>query len=172
MNSVIPSNINIKIEKLEARKRRVIATTQILYSVEEVWQILTEYEAFAEFIPTLTQSRRLNHPTGTLRMEEVRSNNFMGMKFSARSIFEIEENFPHSIHYQLIEGDMKDVSGYWRLEPWSLSKTKTGTNLTFDFFISPRLIFPMALVEHILSQNIPANILAIRQRVEEIFGQQ
>jgi hypothetical protein len=30
----------------------------------------------------------------------------------------------------------------------------------------------MALVEHILSHDIPANMLIIRQRVEEIFGWQ
>lgn len=171
-DSVIQSDVNIKIEKLEGRKRHVIAKIEIPYSLEQVWQVLTEYEAKPEFIPTLIESRRSDLPNGKVRLEEIRSNSFMGMKFSARSVFDIEEKFPNFIHYQLIEGDMKEFSGYWRLEPWSLSESKAGIYLVFDFFILPKPIFPMALVEHILNHNIPANMLAIRKRVEEIFGSQ
>ncbi len=171
-DSVSHSAVNIKIEKLEERQRQVYAKIQIPYPLEQVWQVLTDYETFAEFIPTLTQCRRLEGRTGGVRIEEVRTNNFMGMNFSARTVFDIEEKFPHSIHYQLIEGDMKEFSGYWRLEPWSLSESKAGIDLVFDFFVLPKRIFPMALVEHVLSHNIPANMLAIRQRVEDIFGSQ
>ncbi len=171
-DSAIQSAVNIKIEKLEGRQRRVFAKIQIPYPLEQVWQVLTEYEAFGEFIPTLIQSRRLDHPTGGVRIEEFRTNNFMGINFSARSVFDIEEKFPHEIHYQLIEGDMKEFSGYWRLEPWSLSEPKVGIDLIFDFFVLPKRIFPMALVEHILNHNIPANMVAFRQRIEDIFGSQ
>ncbi|MGK7951593.1 MAG: SRPBCC family protein [Xenococcaceae cyanobacterium] len=169
-DSVIQSAVDIKIEKLEERQRRVFAKIQIPYSLEEVWQVLTDYESFPEFMPSLIQSRRLDRPNGGLRIEQVRTKNFMGMNFSARSVFDIEEKFPHEIHYQLIEGDMKAFSGHWRLEPSSLFESKAGIDLIFDFFLSPKRIFPIALVEHMLSQNIPANMLAISQRVEEIFG--
>ncbi len=171
-DSVIQSAVDIKIEKLEERQRRVFAKIQIPYSLEEVWQVLTDYESFPEFMPSLIQSRRLDRPNGGLRIEQVRTKNFMGMNFSARSVFDIEEKFPHEIHYQLIEGDMKAFSGHWRLEPSSLFESKAGIDLIFDFFLSPKRIFPIALVEHMLSQNIPANMLAISQRVEEIFGLQ
>jgi ribosome-associated toxin RatA of RatAB toxin-antitoxin module len=170
VDSVIQSALKIQIEKLEGRQRRVFAKIHIPYPFEQVWQVLTDYEAFVEFMPSLTQSRRLEHPTVGVRIEQVRTKNFMGMNFSARSVFDIEEKFPHSIHYQLIEGDMKAFSGYWRLEPCSLSESKAGIDLIYDFFVSPKRIFPMALVEHILSHDIPANMLIIRQRVEEIFG--
>ena len=171
-DSVIQSAVDIKIEKLEGRQRRVFAQIQIPYPLEQVWQVLTDYEAFAEFMPSLIQSRRLEHPTGGVRIEQVRTKKFMGKNFSARSVFDIEEKFPHEIHYQLIEGDMKAFSAYWRLEPWSLSESTAGTDLVYDFFVLPKRIFPMALVEHILSHDIPANMLLIRQRVEEIVGQQ
>ena len=171
-DSAIQSAVKIKIEKLEGRQRRVFAQIQIPYPLEQVWQVLTDYEAFVEFMPSLIQSKRLEHPTVGIRIEQVRTKNFMGRNFSARSVFDIEEKFPHEIHYQLIEGDMQTFSGYWRLEPWSLSESKAGTDLVYDFFVMPKRIFPMALVEHILSHNIPANMLLIRQRVEEIVGQQ
>ena len=166
------SSVNINIKKLKGRQRHVFATIQIPYSIRQVWQVLTNYEAFTEFIPTLVQSRRLNRPSGGIRMEEVRTNSLLGINFSARSIFDIEEKFPHEIYYQLVEGDMKTFSGYWRLKPLSLSESKQGIELIFDFFVLPQRFLPMVLVEHMLRQNIPANMRAIRQRVETIFEPQ
>lgn len=162
--------VKIKVERLEGRQRRVFVKIQIPYSLEQVWQVLTDYEAFAEFMPNLTQSRRLEHPTGGIRVEQVRTKSFMGMKLSARSVFDVEEKFLHEIHYQLIEGDFKDFSGYWRLVPWELSNEKAGVDLLYDFFIWPKRIFPVALIEHVLSHELPMNMLAIRQRAEELFS--
>ena len=169
-DAAIQSDVNIKIEKLDGRQRHVFAKIQIAYPLEQVWQVLTEYEAFSEFMPSLTESRRLEHPSGGIRIEQVRSKNFMGIHFSGRSVFDIEEKFPYSVHYQLIEGQMKEFSGYWRLQPWSLSESKAGIDLVFDFLILPKPVFPMALVENMMNYTIPADMLAIRQRVEDIFG--
>ncbi|NET53555.1 MAG: cyclase, partial [Merismopedia sp. SIO2A8] len=139
------SVVDIKIEKLEGRQWRVFAKIQIPYSVEQVWQVITDYETFTEFMPGLIQSKRLDNSTRSVRIEQVRNKIFMGMKVSARSVFDIEEKFPHEIHYQLIEGDMKALSGYWGLEPWSSSESKTGIDLIYNFLVSPKRILPVAL---------------------------
>ncbi|MGL5831678.1 MAG: SRPBCC family protein [Waterburya sp.] len=159
---------DFKIEQLEGRQRRVLAKVQIAHPLEKVWQTLTDYEAFTEFMPHLTQSKLLTPQKGGIRLEQVRTKNFMGMKFSFRSVFDIEEKFPHEIHYQLIEGDMKALSGYWRLEPWSFPNKKAGVDLIYDFLILPKPILPTALVENILSHDIPETLLAIRQRIEKL----
>ncbi len=146
-----------------------MAEIEIPYSLEEVWQVLTDYEAFVEFMPNLIESRRLQDPTLGDCIEQVRTKSFMGMNFSARSVFEVKEEFPHTIHYQLIEGDMKAFSGCWRLEPIASAESDAGTNLIYDFFVSPKRILPMALVEHVLSHDVPAHLMAIRQRVADLY---
>jgi ribosome-associated toxin RatA of RatAB toxin-antitoxin module len=158
----------LKIEQLEGRQRHIFAKVPIAHPLEKVWQTLTDYEAFTEFMPGLTESKLLTHPKGGIRLEEVRTKNFMGMKFSFRSVFEIEEKFPHEIRYQLIKGDLKALSGYWRLEPWSFPNQKAGVDLIYDFLILPKPLLPTALVEHILSHDIPTSLLAIRQRIEKL----
>ncbi len=168
-NSVSQTNVAIKVEQLEGRQRRVLAKILIPSSLDQVWQVLTDYEACAEFLPNLIESRRLQLSTEDVQIEQVRTKNFMGMSFSARSLFNVEEKFPHEIHYQQIEGDMKALSGYWRLEPQNLADGKAAIELIYDFTICPKRIFPMALVEHILSHDVPANMLAIRQRVEDLY---
>ncbi len=162
--------VKINIERLQGRQRRVSAQIQIPYSLEQVWQVLTDYEALAEFMPSMTQSRRLAHPTGGIRVEQFRTKSFMGMKISGRSVFDVEEKFPDEIHYQLIEGDLKALSGYWRLAPWEQLDEKAGVDLLYKFSVLPKRILPVALVEHVLSHDVPASLLAIRQRVEDLFG--
>lgn len=167
--SISESDVQVRVEKLEKRQRQVLAQIQIPYSLDRVWQVLTDYEAFREFMPNLIESRRLQHSTTGDRIEQVRTKSFMGMNFSARSVFDIKEEFPRQIHYQLVEGDMKALSGYWRLEPISSSKPEAGIILIYDFFVSPKRIFPMALVEQVLNHDIPTNLLAIRQRVADLY---
>lgn len=157
--------VTLKIEPLEGRQRRVFAQIQIPYSLEQVWQVLTDYEAFSQFMPSLAQSRRLQHPAGGVRVEQIRTKRFMGMNFLSRAVFDIEEKFPNEIYYRLIEGDLKAFSGCWRLD-----QENTGVSLTYNFSMSPKRIFPMALVENILSHDVPITLLAIRQRVEALFG--
>lgn len=169
-DSAILQPVEIKIEKLEGRQRKIFAKIQIPYPLEQVWQVLTDYEGLAEFMPNISQSRRLEHPTGGIRLEQFRTKSFMGMNFAGRSVFDVEEKFPHEIHYHLIEGEMKALSAYWRLKPWSLSESKAGIALIYDFLVLPQPIFPMPLVEHVLSHDIPASMLAIRQRLEEVYG--
>ena len=165
----LPTDVAIQVEQLEERQRRVLAKILIPASLEQVWQVLTDYNTCAEFLPNLTESRRLQLSTKDIQIEQVRTKNFMGMNFSARSLFNVQEKFPHSIHYQQIEGDMKSLSGYWQLKPHNLANGQDVVELIYDFTICPKRIFPMALVEHILSNDIPANMLAIRQRVEDIY---
>ncbi len=162
--------VEIKIEKLKGRQRHVFAKIEIPHSLEQVWQVITDYEALAEFIPGMTQNRRLDHPTGGIRLEEIRIKSLMGLKKASRSVFDVEENFPNEIHYQLIEGELEEFSGYWRLKPCQLSDETAGVDLIYDISILPKPMIPGQIFDHILSQDMPASLLAIRQRVDKLFA--
>lgn len=163
-------DVEIKTEQIEGQKCRVCASIDIPYSLEQVWQVLTDYETYAEFIPNLIHNRLLDCPTGRIVIEQVRLKKFMGMKFYARTVMNIEEKFPNKIHYQLIEGDFKDLSGYYQLEPWFLTDGQSGIKLYHNFLVWPKRMQPVKLVEDVLRNDEPMNLLAIRQRVEKLFG--
>lgn len=164
------SNMNIKIDKLEGQRRHIFAKIEMPYSLEQVWQVITNYESFTEFIPNMTESRRLEHPTGGIRLEQIRTKSLVGMKVSARSVVDIEERFPHEVYYQLIEGDLKEFSGYWRLETQSSSQCQAGVELIYDFSVLPKPIIPAPVFSYFLKNDIPAILLAVRQRVKNLFG--
>ncbi|MDB9318011.1 SRPBCC family protein [Nodularia spumigena] len=163
-------DVNLKIDKLEGQRRHILAKIEIPYSLEQVWQIITDYESFSEFIPNMTQSRRIEHPTGGIRLEQIRTKSLAGIKVSARSVVDIRETYLCEVHYQLIEGDLREFSGFWRLETKSSSHSQGGVELIYDFLVLPKPIIPAPVFNHFLSNDIPAVLLAVHQRVESLFG--
>lgn len=165
----LPSVI-VEVEKIAERQRQITAKVQIPQPVEQVWQVLTNYEALVDFVPNLAKSCLLEHPNGGIRLEQVGSQRLLNFNFCARVILDLQERFPKEISFQMVEGDFKGFSGSWNLEPYTLGE-QTGTNLCYTIQIWPKLIMPVAIIEHRLSSDLRANLLAIYQRVEYLAGQ-
>lgn len=165
-------NLNLKIERLKDRQHRIGTKLQIPYSLEQVWQVISDYEAFPDFIPCLQVSRRLEHPAGGIRLEQIMNKTMMGVNFSSRSVFDIEEKFLSEINYQLIEGDMKTFSLCWRLMPRELNHGQKGVELFYNLLFVPPSLLPIALVKKVLGHNVSVNFSAICHRLEDLFGQQ
>lgn len=160
--------VEVQTEEVAQRQRQITAKIQIPHPVEQVWHVLTDYEALADFIPNLAKSLRLEHPTGGIRLEQVGTQRLLRFNFSARVILDLEEKFPHEIKFDMVEGDLKAYSGKWLLEP-SICEQR-GTNLCYTVRVWPKLTMPVAIIERRLCSDLQLNLLAIRQRVEELFG--
>jgi ribosome-associated toxin RatA of RatAB toxin-antitoxin module len=162
--------VQVQIQRIAQRQRQITAKVKIPHPVEQVWKVLTDYEALPDFIPNLAQSRKINHPTGGIRLEQVGSQRVLRFNFCARVILDLEEFFPHKISFQMVEGDFKDFSGSWNLEPEPQGLLME-TNLCYTVKVWPKLTMPATLIERRLSQDMALNLLAIRQRVEDLAHQ-
>lgn len=158
--------VEVRIERIAERQRQITGKLQIPQPVEQVWKVLTDYEALADFIPNLTKSRLLDHPQGGIRLEQVGAQYFLRFNFCARVVLDLEEYFPQAINFRMVEGDFKDFSGSWLLEPYSLSGV-LGTYLCYTVRVWPKRTMPIGLIERRLSNDMRLNLLAIRQRVLE-----
>jgi ribosome-associated toxin RatA of RatAB toxin-antitoxin module len=167
-NRELLRDVQGSIEKLDGRKRRFSAQIQIPYSSKQVWQVLTDYEAFPEVFPNLKNIRRLEHPTGNLRLEHTMLKRFMGLDFKACMVLDVEEIGSNEIREHLVEGDFKEFSSCWRLTPISTLLEHGGVSLAYELIVCPKNIYPVALVEYMLSQDVPTNLLAISQRVKAL----
>lgn len=150
--------VEISTEKHANRERRILASVVIPQSIEQVWQVITDYEHLADFIPNLTQSTLLPSPEGRIRLEQVGAQCFLRVKFCARVVLEMTENFPNQIGFTMSEGDFKQFEGTWRLQP-----TSQGTQLSYEVSVQPPRAMPVALIEHHLCRSITINLLAIRE---------
>jgi ribosome-associated toxin RatA of RatAB toxin-antitoxin module len=161
------AKVEVQIEKLAQRQRQISAKVQIPQPVEQIWKVLTDYEALADFIPNLAKSRLIEHPDGGIRLEQVGSQRFLNFNFCARVVLDLEEYFPKEINFRMVEGDFKGFSGSWCLEPYSLDE-HIGTNLCYTIQVWPKLTMPVSIIENRLSKDLRLNLMAIYQRVEEL----
>jgi ribosome-associated toxin RatA of RatAB toxin-antitoxin module len=156
--------VQVEVEKVAERQRQITATIEIPHPPEAVWQVLTNYEALPDFIPNLATSRRLDHPRGGIRIEQIGCQRLMKMNFSARVVLDLEESFPQEINFQMVEGDLKAFSGTWLLTCCS-NDDKAGTRLCYRIFVHPKITMPVGMIERRLSHDLKVNLLAIRDRV-------
>ncbi|NMG07044.1 SRPBCC family protein [Brasilonema sp. UFV-L1] len=156
--------VEVQIETIQERQRQITAKLQIPQPVEQVWKVLTDYEALADFIPNLTKSRLLEHPQGGIRLEQVGAQRFLRFNFCARVVLDLEEYFPKAIHFRMVEGDFKDFSGSWLLEPYSLNEALE-TVLCYTVKVWPKRTMPVGFIERRLSNDMRLNLIAIRKRV-------
>lgn len=161
-------NVEVQTDWAEGRERQISARIYIPYTIEQVWQVLTDYDHLADFIPNLAKSRRLPHPEGGIRLEQVGSQSFLKLKFCARVVLDMVEQFPNALNFQMIEGDFKAFSGQWQLQP-AIAEGQIGTTLCYTVRVLPPRTMPVGLIERRLHHNLAMNLISVRQRVESLF---
>jgi ribosome-associated toxin RatA of RatAB toxin-antitoxin module len=162
---LLASGIEVQTDRAEGRQRQLSAKIHIPYSVDQVWQILTDYDRLAEFIPNLAKSRQISHPHNGIRVEQVGTQSLLKLKFCARVVLDMVERFPHQLDFEMIEGDFKKFSGSWILEP-----ATGGTELCYVLSVLPPLTMPVGMIEKRLKTSLALNLSAIRDRAENLFG--
>ncbi|MEH2291494.1 SRPBCC family protein [Nostoc sp.] len=167
----LPAKVEVQIEKIAERQRQISAKIQIPHPMEQIWKVLTNYEALPDFIPNLAKSCLIEHPNGGIRLEQVGSQRLLNLNFCARVVLDLEECFPKTISFRMVEGDFKGFSGSWCLEPYSFGEY-LGTNLSYTIQVWPKLTMPVGIIENRLSKDLRLNLLAIHQRVEELASKE
>ncbi|MEL6350705.1 MAG: SRPBCC family protein [Cyanobacteria bacterium J06627_28] len=156
--------VEISTEKRPARERRILASVIIPQPVEKVWEVITDYERLSDFIPSLTSSKLIPNSDGRIRLEQIGAQCFLRVKFCARVVLDMTENFPHEVGFSMREGDFNQFEGSWQLEP-----TEQGvTRLSYDLFVKPPRAMPVKLIEHHIRNNLTTNLLAIHKRSLEL----
>lgn len=162
-------DVEIKTERVDGRQRQITAKIHIPHPTEQVWQILTDYEHLADFIPNLAKSRQIEHPHGGIRLEQIGSQSFFKLKFCARVVLDMVEKFPNQIDFQMVEGDFKEFFGSWQLQP-QLVSGQPGTELCYTVQVLPPRAMPVGIIERRLSHSLALNLAAIRERASALFG--
>ncbi|MGB7248223.1 MAG: SRPBCC family protein [Phormidesmis sp.] len=157
--------VKISAEKRPNREQRILASVIIPQPIEQVWQVITDYDHLADFVPNLTSSKRLPDAEGRIRLEQIGAQCFLKVKFCARVVLEMTESFPNELGFTMKEGDFKSFSGAWKLQPTGDAQR---THLSYDLLVKPPRAMPAALIERHLCNNLMANLLAIRQRAVEL----
>jgi hypothetical protein len=80
-------------ERLPQGTRRLAAQLRLRVEPYWLWSALTDYDNLDRFIPNLSHSRQLSREGNQVRVEQVGTQNFCGLRFSARVLLELQDRF-------------------------------------------------------------------------------
>ena len=94
---------------------RLLMTT----TMENAWQVLTDYDNFAEFLPGVASCKVLESNGDRKVFEQI--NKIKTLVFSVESRVKIAttEFYPEQIVFEAVGGDLETMDGTWLLEPVS-----------------------------------------------------
>lgn len=174
-----------EIEKLGKNTRRIRSRIAIDAPLHTIWNILTDYERLADFIPGLALSQLLHKTDNYARLFQIGQQNLaFGLKFNAKGIVDCYEKELESlpfgqkrdIEFKMIEGDFQLFEGKWSIEQSnrgrdedseSLVGQKFYTTLSYLVDVKPKLWLPVQLVEGRLCNEIKMNLASIREEAQK-----
>ena len=113
--SALESAVDVTIQKLEGRKRCLEACIDIPHACESVWDVLTDYEGLADFIPNLAESCVVGEEDGCTLLRQVGVQKLSFLKFSAAVTLKMETAPTERIDFTMVEGDFVEFFGCWKL---------------------------------------------------------
>ncbi|KAK4572984.1 hypothetical protein RGQ29_031100 [Quercus rubra] len=176
--------VYIEIEKLESNSRRIRSRIDIDAPLQTVWNILTDYERLADFIPGLAVCQLLRKSDNFARIFQIGQQNLaFGLKFNAKGILDCYERELESlpfgqkrdIEFKMIEGDFQLFEGKWSIEQSnrgrnedsdSLAGQKMYTTLSYLVDVKPKLWLPVQFVEGRLCMEFKMNLACIREEAQ------
>ena len=94
---------------------RLLITT----TMDNAWQVLTDYENFAKFLPGVESSELIENNGDRKVFEQI--NKIKTLVFSVESRVQVAtvESYPEKIAFKAVDGDLETMDGTWKLEPVS-----------------------------------------------------
>ena len=93
-------------ERLPQGARRLAVQLRLDLHPDWLWSVITDYENLHRFIPNLAESRQLWRRKNRVCLEQVGTQQFCGLRFSARVQLEIcEERECGRLGFRMLEGD-------------------------------------------------------------------
>ena len=141
-------------------------------SVDNAWQVLTDYEHFAEFLPGVISSELIENNGDRKVFEQI--NKIKTLIFSVESRVKIAstESYPEQIAFQAVDGDLKTLNGKWLLEPVSPypSAPTDSVLITHQVTVEPAEAPSDGIFFNIYEDRLRETLLAIKQETERRSG--
>lgn len=84
-------------------------------SAEIVWNVLTNYEQFPEFLPSVVASRVLERRDNRVLVERKDRRKIGIMPIRVKIVTENIEHAPDRIDYRMVDGTLDEMTGTWEL---------------------------------------------------------
>ena len=154
------------VERQPQGVRRLAVQLRTDQTVDDLWEVLTDYEGLSEFIPNLSSSKLIERSGNRVTLSQIGSQQLvLGLKFSAEVQLELTEHRPEGLlQFRMIKGDFRRFEGSWRLQ-----SVPDQTLVLYELTVQGCLGMPVALIEQRLRQDLNDNLLAVEEETIRRF---
>ena len=158
--------IQQEMERLEQGARRLAVQLRLPLDPQWIWAVLTDYNNLNRYIPNLSSSRQLWRRGNRVGLEQVGSQQFCGLSFSARVELELEEDPERGeLRFAMLSGDFRRFEGHWRVDCDSMS-----TRLLYSLTVQGKPGMPIGLIEQRLQQDLASNLRGVQHEASQRAG--
>ncbi len=136
------------------------ATRSIIINAppEKVFDVITQYERYAEFLPEVKEVR-----VSERKGSEVKVHYKVDVVKTIRYTILVREERPKRMSWTFVEGEvMKDNKGSWVLEPEGEGKTRA----TYTVEMALGALVPKAIINGLVEGSLPKMLEAFKRRAE------
>jgi len=137
---------------------------QIPADAATAWQVLTDYDHLAEFLPNLRASRVISAPGEPLQIEQLGETGFLFFSFSIDVVLEIAESPPRTLGFRAIRGNMRRMRGEWRIMP-----ADAGIRMEYESEMEPDFWVPPLIGPAVIRRDVAGQVAGL---VREIMRRQ
>jgi ribosome-associated toxin RatA of RatAB toxin-antitoxin module len=139
-------------------------TGQVLVkgSIKTAWDVLTDYNRFAAFLPMVTESQLLKSDGNQRVFEQTNLIRLFPFSLKRRVVIATTETYPRQIFFKAIEGDVKSLQGVWRLQ----STLSNQVLVTHQVTIDPGSSSSKGLFFSIYKSSLEDTLSAFRREIE------
>ena len=144
-------------ERLPQGTRRLAAELKSSLPVQLLWDVLTDYENLSRFIPNLSSSELIQRQGQTVRLQQVGSQQLLGLRFSAQVQLELTEFRQDGLlQFRMVKGDFRRFEGSWQIR-----QRPDGCSLLYELTVQGCLGMPIGLIEERLRDDLSSNLNAV-----------
>ncbi len=154
---------------LEGEKGEYVARILIDTSVDQVWQVLTDYENFEQFLPGVASSELLENNGDRKVTEQINQVNTFIFSTEARVRLAVTESYPQTINFDFVDGDLASLEGNWLLEPVSPTSFQPPNRVlvTHRVQVQPNASAGKSFFYGIYEETLTETLTAIKQEAEK-----
>ncbi|BAZ43452.1 hypothetical protein NIES4102_04520 [Chondrocystis sp. NIES-4102] len=137
-------------------------------SVDDAWQVLTDYNNFANFLPGVTSSSLIESDGDRKVFEQINKVKTLIFSIESRVKIATTESYPQQIVFKAVDGDLEALSGKWTLQPVSPypSAPPNQVLLTHQVAVKPAKTPSDSIFFNIYEDRLAETLMAIKQETE------
>jgi hypothetical protein len=139
-------------ERLPQGTRRLAVQLRLPLDPEWVWAVL----------PNLASSRQLWRRGNRVGLEQVGTQQFCGLRFSAKVELElVEDREAGELRFCMCRGDFRRFEGCWQID-----RSGEATRLLYELTVQGRPGMPIGLIEQRLREDLANNLRGVQREAE------